>query len=154
MSLIVHTVSCGRNVSTELERSSDLKSCVKDEVDVPGSPSRNNSPYGLCGRKATFDLISRIWLAASFFRAHRSRVKVQMDVLLSPSLITIRTVSVHVRQHCRRRNIQLCLKHCLVNLSDRRDPEHGLENCPTHAPRMTSLPELRYNFIAQSSGAV
>ena len=68
-SLIVHTVSCGRNVSTELEHSSELKSCVEDEVDVPGSPSRNNSPYDLRGRKATFDLISRIWLTASFFRA-------------------------------------------------------------------------------------
>ena len=48
-----------------------------------------SSTYGLCGRKATLNLI------VSEFR---SCVKVQVDVLGSPSL-TVRTVSVDVKQH-------------------------------------------------------
>ena len=50
---------------------------------------RPNSPYGLCGRKATLDLSpSEI----------RSRVKVDVAVLGSPSL-TVLMVSVDVKRH-------------------------------------------------------
>ena len=35
-------------------QASELRSCVKVEVAVLGSPVPN-SPYGLCGRKATLD---------------------------------------------------------------------------------------------------
>ena len=43
---------CGRKaILFELEFATDLRSCVKVEVAVPGSPSLI-SPYGLCGRKA------------------------------------------------------------------------------------------------------
>ena len=53
---------------------------MKDEVDVLGSPSIIlNSPYGLCGRKATLKKGHRTEL--------RSCVKVEVDVLGSPSLI-------------------------------------------------------------------
>ena len=50
---------------------------MKFEMDVP------NSPYGLCGRKATL-------------KHPRSCVKVEVAVLGSPSLI-VRTVSADVR---------------------------------------------------------
>ena len=55
----------------------------------PGLPVPN-SPYGFCGRKATFEL--------EFATELRSCVKVEVDVLSSPSLI-VRTVSVDVKQH-------------------------------------------------------
>ena len=61
---------------------------MKVEVDVLVSPVPNN-PYGLCGRKAT--------LICSFSEL-RSCVKVEVDVLVSPSLIIL-TVSVDVKQH-------------------------------------------------------
>ena len=53
----------------------------------PGLPVPN-SPYGLCGRKATLKPQSELW----------SCVKVEVAVLSSPSLI-VRTVSVDVKQH-------------------------------------------------------
>ena len=56
---------------------------MKVEVTVLDS-SFPNSPYGLCGRKATGQL--------------RSCVKVEVAVLGSPSLIVC-TVSVDVKQH-------------------------------------------------------
>ena len=62
--------------------SSELRSCEKVEVAVLGSEVLN-SPYGLCGRKATSEL--------------RSCVKVEGAVLGSPSL-TVPTVSVDVKQ--------------------------------------------------------
>ena len=55
----------------------------------PGFPVPKNPYYGLCGRKATLNCsISEL----------RSCVKVEMDVLGSPSL-TVFTVSVDVKQH-------------------------------------------------------
>ena len=57
---------------------------MKVEVDVP------NSPCGLCGHKATLNC------SISQFR---SCVKVEVDVLDSPSLIVL-MVSVDVKQHC------------------------------------------------------
>ena len=54
---------------------------MKVEVVVSG-----NSPYGLCGRKATLNTNVR------------SCVKVEVAVLGSPSL-TVRTVSVAVKHH-------------------------------------------------------
>ena len=55
----------------------------------PGAPVPN-SPYGLCGRKATLNCRHRT--------EYRRCVKVEVDVLGSPSLI-VRTVSVDVKQH-------------------------------------------------------
>ena len=63
-------------------RAQDL---VKAEVAVP------NSPYSLCGRKATLNLNSA-------FSELRSCVKDEVAVLGSPSL-TVRTVSVDVMRH-------------------------------------------------------
>ena len=51
-----------------------------------------NSPYGLCGRKATLEE------EEPKSSELRSRVKVEVDVLGSPSLI-VRTISVDVKQH-------------------------------------------------------
>ena len=53
----------------------------------PGLPI-SNSPYGLCGRKATLNLNTEL----------RSCVKVDVAVLGSPSL-TVLMVSVDVKQH-------------------------------------------------------
>ena len=50
-----------------------------------------SSPYGLCGRKATFNLISR-------HSEVRSCVKVTLAVLGSPSPVVL-TVSMDVMQH-------------------------------------------------------
>ena len=44
--------------------SSKLRSCVKVEVDVLGSPSL--CPYGLCGRKTTLNSSSFLFLSLSF----------------------------------------------------------------------------------------
>ena len=43
---------------------SGVRSCVKVEVDVLGSPSLISSPYGLCGRKATLNLNAFVSVAA------------------------------------------------------------------------------------------
>ena len=59
---------------------------MKGEVDVLGVP---NSPHNLCGRKATLN---------SLFTDLRSGMKVEVDVLGSPSLI-VRTVFVDVMQY-------------------------------------------------------
>ena len=57
---------------------------MKIEVDVLGSPSRPNSPYGLCGRKATLNLSEL-----------RSCVKVEVAALGFPmSLIVLMGLSV------------------------------------------------------------
>ena len=56
----------------------------------PGRPVPN-SPYGLCGRKATLNSYTDL-------TELRSCVKVEVDVLGSPCLIA-RTVSVDVKQH-------------------------------------------------------
>ena len=64
---------------------SELRSCVKVEGAVLGSPSQKYCLYGLCGHKATLNLL-------------RSCVKVQVAVLGSPSLIVC-TYSVDVKQH-------------------------------------------------------
>ena len=58
---------------------------VKVEVAVLGSPSQMYCLYGLCGHKATLNLL-------------RSCVKVEAAVLGSPSLIVC-TCSVDVKQH-------------------------------------------------------
>ena len=58
----------------------------------PGLPDPN-SQYGLCGRKATLNSNSN-----SNAKELRSCVKVEVDVLGSPSLI-VRRVSVDVKQH-------------------------------------------------------
>ena len=62
-------------------------------MDALGSPSLivPSGWYGLCGRKANFEEEFRIIEL-------RSCVKVEMDVLGSPSL-TVRTVSVDAKQH-------------------------------------------------------
>ena len=62
---------------------------MKVEVAVLGP----DSPYGLCGRKATLDELSR-----ARARELRSCVKVEVAVLGSPSLV-VRTVCVDVKQH-------------------------------------------------------
>ena len=52
-SLMVNTVSV--DVKRQLNSvTTELRSCVKVEVDALGSPSLI-SPYGLCGRKATLN---------------------------------------------------------------------------------------------------
>ena len=56
---------CGRKVNIEL-LSSELRSCVKVEVDVPGSPSLIR-PYGLCESNAALNEQHYLWL--SFFHA-------------------------------------------------------------------------------------
>ena len=61
---------------------------MKVEVAVLGSPVPN-SPYGLCGCKATLDLSTA---------ELRSCVKVEVDVLGSP-VLTVRTVYVVIQQH-------------------------------------------------------
>ena len=58
----------------------------------PGFPVPN-SPFGLCGRKATVNFETQ-WGESEF----RSCVKVEVDVLGSPSLM-VRTVSVDVKRH-------------------------------------------------------
>ena len=68
--------------------SSELRSCVKSRGGRPGLPVPN-SPYGLCGQKATLNL---------FATELRSCLKVEVAVLGAPSLI-VRTVSVDVKQH-------------------------------------------------------
>ena len=40
---------------TKPDSVSKFRSCVKEEVDVPGGLPVPNSPYGLCGRKATLN---------------------------------------------------------------------------------------------------
>ena len=60
---------------------------MKVEVDVLDVP---NSPYSLCGRKAT-----QKWRRTTEFN---SCVKFEVDVLGSPSLI-VRTVEVDVKQN-------------------------------------------------------
>ena len=62
---------------------------MKVEVDVLGSPVPN-SPYGLCGRRATLNESAT---------ELRSCVKVEVDVLGSPSLTVLNMVSVKVKQH-------------------------------------------------------
>ena len=62
---------------------------MRVEVDVLGSPVPN-SPYGLCGRKATLNCsISEL----------RSCVKVEVAVLGSSSLIVLMVSAVDVKQH-------------------------------------------------------
>ena len=75
------------------DRLSELRGCVKVEVDVLGSPSMIvQNIYGLCGRKATLNLrddrLSEL----------RRCVKVEVDVLGSPSLI-VHMVFVDIKQH-------------------------------------------------------
>ena len=77
---------CGRKAATLNSLFTDLRSGMKDEVDVLGVP---NSPHDLCGRKATLN---------SLFMDLRSGMKVDVDVLGSPSLI-VRTVFVDVMQY-------------------------------------------------------
>ena len=67
----------------------EFRSCVKVEVALLGLPVPN-SPYGLCGRKATLYLNNSSEL--------KSCVKVEVAVLGSLSLI-IPTVSMDVMQH-------------------------------------------------------
>ena len=64
------------------------------KVEVSGRPGLPvpNSPYGLCGRKATLEEDD---MASEF----RICVKVEVDVLGSPSLIVLIMVSVDVMQH-------------------------------------------------------
>ena len=69
---------------------SELRSCVKVEVDVLGSPVPD-SPYGLCGRNSNIELELR-------HSEIRSCVEVEVDVLGSPSL-TVLMISVDVKQH-------------------------------------------------------
>ena len=65
---------------------------MKVEVAVLGSLPVPNSPYGLCGRKATMNLN---------MHSHRSCVKVEVAVLgsLPVSRLIVLMVSVHVKQH-------------------------------------------------------
>ena len=60
----------------------------------PGLPVPNNA-FGLCGRKATLNLN---WIVSEL----RSRVKVEVDVLGSPSLIALVMVSLlrHIVPNC------------------------------------------------------
>ena len=64
------------------------------KVEVSGRPGLPvpNSPYGLCGRKATLE---EDYMASEL----RICVKVEVDVLGSPSLIVLIMVSVDVMQH-------------------------------------------------------
>ena len=75
-----------REISYAFEHGTELRRCVEVEMAVLGSPFLN-SPYGLCGRKATLNSNSEL----------RSCAKVEVAVLGSPSLI-VRTVSVDVKQ--------------------------------------------------------
>ena len=75
---------------TELCHSSGLEMC-EVEVDVLGSHVPNSS-YGLCGRKATLNIKSVV-------SELRSCVKVEVDVLGSPSLIVLNVVYADVKQH-------------------------------------------------------
>ena len=67
---------------------SELRRCGRVEVDVLVP----NSPYGLCGRKATLNPVTT---------ELRSCGRVEVDVLGSPSLIvrTGQSLSVKVKQH-------------------------------------------------------
>ena len=94
-SLIVLMVCGSKATVKESERRlfcSELRSCVKVEVDILGSPVPN-SPYGLCGRKATLNLNFTLMNPEL-----RSCVNVEVDVLGSPPLIVC-IVSVDVKQH-------------------------------------------------------
>ena len=71
---------------------SELRICVKVEVDVLGVPSLN-SPYGLCGRKATFEEEEEECIPSE----SKSCVKVEVAVLSSPSQIVL-MVSVDVKK--------------------------------------------------------
>ena len=68
---------------------------MKVEVGRPGFPVPN-SPYGLCGRKATLNRERESERASE--RESERDVKVEVAVLGSPSL-TVHTVSVDVNQH-------------------------------------------------------
>ena len=73
---------------------------MKVEVAVLGSPVPNG-PYGLCGRKATFEEEEGRGVSEL-----RSCAKVDVNVLGSSSLISlIFMVSVHVKHHERRRSV-------------------------------------------------
>ena len=76
------------------EQDSGVQELCESGGGRPGLPVPN-SPYGLCGRTATFEEEGR----ASELR---SCVKVAVDVLVSPSLI-VRTVSVDVQQHLKKK---------------------------------------------------
>ena len=70
----------------------DLRSCVEVEVAVLATPVLN-SPYGLCGRKGTFEEVEE-----HSGSERRSCVKVEVAVQGSPSLIVL-VVSMDVTQH-------------------------------------------------------
>ena len=66
---------CGcKATSNSNHHFTELRSCVKVEVDVLGSPSFIASPYGFCGRKATSN-------SYHHFTELRRCVKVEVDVL-------------------------------------------------------------------------
>ena len=75
-------------------RPSELRNCVKVEVDVLGSHT-HDSTYSLCGRKATSEKEEG---GGGKVSELRSCVKVEVDVLSSLYLI-VPIVSVEVKQH-------------------------------------------------------
>ena len=72
---------------------SELRGCLKEEMDVLGSPSLIfPNIYGLGGRKAAWNLnVSPSEL--------RGCLKEEVDVLCSLSLIVLNTVCADVEQH-------------------------------------------------------
>ena len=74
-----------------VDLNSELRSCVKCEVDVLGFPVPNG-PYGFCQRETILNQI--INLDSEL----RSCVKAEVDVLSFPSLV-VPMVSVNVKQY-------------------------------------------------------
>ena len=91
-SLIVRTVSAGvkRHLKKQQQHILRAQELCESGGGRPGLPDPN-SPYGLCGSKATTELELR-------HSEFRSCVKVEVAALGSPSLIIL-TVSVDLKQH-------------------------------------------------------
>ena len=95
---------CGSKVTLEEEEgwTSDVRArdLCESRGGLPGL-SVPNSPYGLCGRKATLNL--------NMVSELRSCVKVEKDVL-GPSSLRVPTVSVDVRQQKRNEHVAITME--------------------------------------------
>ena len=82
---------CWHNILVQnVSQARAQKKLFKSRGGHPGLPVPK-SPEGLCGSKATFEEEETVL-------EFRSCVKVQVDILISPSLV-VRIVSVDVKQH-------------------------------------------------------
>ena len=84
--VVLHIIINVHSFSQKLFRTQELCECRGGRLKL----SVPKSLYGLCGRKATLYLTKKEF---------RSCVKVEVDVLGSPSLIVF-MISVDVKQHC------------------------------------------------------